>query len=68
MKLNVVPPQSPYFFDDVPHGQQFAVLGAHKQQLLLHRIHGRVSEKMEKSFSKRVRSDKRSDNNVAGLR
>lgn len=52
MKLNVVPPQSPYFFDDVPHGQQFAVLGAHKQQLLLHRIHGRVSEKMENSFSK----------------
>lgn len=53
MKLNVVPLQSPYFFDDVPHGQQFAVLGAHKQQLLLHSIHGRVSEKRENSFSKR---------------
>lgn len=41
---------SPYFFDDVPHGQQFSVLCPHKQQLLLHRVHRSVSEKMDNSF------------------
>lgn len=42
---------SPYFFNDVPHGHQFAVLCPNKQQFLIHRLNSCISVKMRNSFN-----------------